>query len=576
MRLKLFSSLIAVCAVVMAAGCTSELNLEEEIDLTITVGGDSLSLPVGTTEQFRISDFLNPDSVEYLFVDENGNYFLELSQTFEEQVSVSDYAEDMAVEGIMQTFGDKNYSVPEDLYDASRPDEAVSVEFDFDEQFTYLFSLEDAKDSGLVSIRSVYLEDTYMVPRVHISSDKPIPASLTMSLDIVVPDKYSFEASPSVNGNIVSYEGSVNSEGDVEFAPVALDSIALNLEEGDPFEFEDSFRVDNMSISIDGNQAQAFEGASLTVSSSVSAGAEDGKMHPREFYGKVDIHLDEVVNQFELTDIPEYLKNEDVYLDFFSPYATVSLTTNAGVPFLIDATVEPYSASGTVSPIDLTLAAPVSDDEAVQETLEYWLSSENADVPSGYQWVEADIRSLLSRIPDRLDVMINTYSDLSREEDQYINCHAQYSFDGEIKFVLPFAFGENLYVPVRDTMPNVPVEIGQALTNADVSVNGSITNTFPMALNVSGYFLDSNYGKLDITLGTQRVESAGADGAPVTSPLNIRVNKSPVAEQIAYFVLELELLAGQDPGVDISENSWVQAELEFGIPGGLTLDLNNL
>lgn len=576
MRLKLFSSLITVCAVVMAAGCTSELNLDEEIDLTVTVGGDSLSLPVGTTEQFSISDFLNPDSVQYLFVDENGNYYLELSQTFEEQVSVSDYAEEMAVDGILQTFGDKNYSVPENLYDASQPEGTISVPFEFDEEFTYLFSLEEARDSGLVSIRSVYLEDTYMVPHVHIASDKPIPASMTMSLDIIVPDKYSFEASPSVNGNIVSYEGSVNSEGDVEFVPVMMDSIALNLEEGDSFEFEDNFRVDNMSISIDGQDVQDFEGASLTVSSSVSAGADDGKMHPREFYGKVDIHLDEVVNQFELTDIPEYLKNEDVYLDFFSPYATVSLTTNAGVPFLIDAAVEPYSENGTVSPIDLTLAAPVSDDEAVQETLEYWLSSENTDVPSGYQWVEADIRSLLSRIPDRLEVLINTYTDISREEDQYVNCHALYSFNGEIKFVLPFAFGENLYVPVRDTISGIPAEVGQALANADVSVSGSITNTFPVALNVSGYFLDSNYGKLDISVGMQRVESAGADGAPVTSPLNIRVNKSPVAEQIAYFVLELELLAGQEPGVDISESSWVQAELEFGIPGGLTLDLNNI
>ena len=58
----------------------------------------------------------------------------------------------------------------------------------------------------------------------------------------------------------------------------------------------------------------------------------------------------------------------------------------------------------------------------------------------------------------------------------------------------------------------------------------------------------------------------------MSSPLNIVVYKSEQAVDIASMVVQFELLAGT-PGVPISENAWVKADISVGIPGGLTLDL---
>lgn len=570
---KWLSVLIPVTAVSFFS-CTSELKVGEgDLDLTITVGGDSLMIPVGSTNAMGISDFIDLDTVDFIHADGQGNYYMEMTEAFEDEVSVSDFANSMTVEGVDREFDSQDFTV----YAGSSGSEEgrINVQFEeFNEECAYRFSIEDAKEDGLVSISSVDFENTYLLPRVHLEADKSIPASMMLSLEVIVPEKYVFEDSPAVNGTTVTFEGAVTSSGDVDFQPVTMESIELDLGEGEPFEFEDVFVVSNLSISVAQSEMEEFDGAVLTVSPGVAFGGDDGMLHPSSFYGKVDIQLDEIVEQILLDDIPQYLKGEDVYLDFTSPYATVSLKTNSGVPIVMEADLAPVFNSGEGQSVSVTLESPVSYDENTEETVNYWLASESpADLPSDYQWVSADIKGLLSRIPDRLDISVRPYSNVDSEEDHFIDCNASYNFSGEMGFVLPFSFGDGLYVPVRDTLDNMPEEIGTALTNADIMLNGTVHSSFPVALKLSGYFLNSSYQALDIEIPEQEISAGGSDGTQTTSQLNITVPKSPKAEEIAYLVFQFEIQNGT--GVQISENSTVQiTDISAGIPGGLTLDLN--
>ena len=569
-ELKLLPAMVSFAAAAVCIGCTSELKVGEgDLDMTITVGGDSLMIPVGSTKAMGIGDFIDLDTVDFIEVDGQGNYFLKMTDTFEEEVSVSDFAESMTVEGIDRSFDEREFTV----YPGAT---GVSAEFDFAEEFTYLFSFQNAKEDGLLSISRVNLKDTYLLPRVHLEADKIIPESTVLSLDVIVPEKYKFEDVPAVNGTTITFEGKVSESGDVDFQPVMMEAIELNLGKEDPFEFQDEFTVNNLAISVDQAEMTEFEGAVLNVSSGVTFGGDDGMLHPSSFYGKVDIKLDEIVEQILLDEIPEYLKGEEVMLDFISPYATVSLMTNSGVPIIIEADIVPVFESGDsqTDPIGLSLSAPVSDDENVTETANYWLASENpSELPSGYQWVEADVRNLLSRIPDRLDISVRPFSDTCSVEEHYIDCDAVYDFSGEMTFVLPFEFGDDLYVPVRDTLANMPKELGTALSTADIMLNGTVISSFPVSLQLSGHFLDGNYEPLDIEIPKQTIGAGGTAGELVSSQLSINVPQSPKAEEIAYLVFQFELLEGT--GAPISENSTIQiTDISAGIPGGLTLDLN--
>lgn len=572
------SAIAGTIAVLFVAGtgCTSEYFLgEDSFDRHITVGGDSLVFPVGTTDSITIDQFLDLSDVEYLHKDADGNFYFSISEPFGESVTVEEYAEGLSVDGFSKTFDDISFTVPAGLSSGTQAG-TVYADIDFENEFVYKFSFKEAKDSGLVRLTKVWLQDSYLVPYVSISSDRPIPSSMRMTLHVEAPEKYVFEG--DVTGDIV-FEGPVDVSGKVDFKTASLTCMNLNLKEDDSFEFEDPFKLVRMSLSVDESDAAELEGAVLGISSELYVGGDDGKLHPSAFLGKADIDLDKVVKEISLEDIPDYLKNEDVCLDFYSPYAQVSLTANVSVPFIIDASVNPYFESGSsqVSPLQFSIDAPVSEDASVMETVSYWLSEEMpSELPQGYTWINADLGSIVNRIPDRLDVSILAYSDMSNpDEDDYVDCNADYAFDGELAFTLPMSFGENLYVPVRETIPDMPEELKSSLQIADISIMGEVMSTFPISVRVSAYFLDAAGTPLDIAVSTQEISSSDASGEPVASPLNLTATKSELAEYIDSMVLEFELLPGSVPGVSISDASWIQAEIALGIPGGLTLELES-
>lgn len=565
----------AFCAAAFfASGCSSELNISEDsFDGSITFGGDSLAVPVGSTDKIGIGDFLNVDTVDMIYVDENGKYYLEVSSSFGDTIMVSDYTDRMAVDGIDRQSPDRDFDVPGNL--ASSSSGQIVADFDYEDEFTYLFSLEEARDSGLISVRSVWLDESYLVPHVNVSSDKELPASLRLSLQLEVPDKYAFEESPTVDGGLITFEGPVQTDGSVLFQPLQMDSIYLDLKEGDSFEFLDTFYVRKLSVMVDAEDADMLAGSHLHVTNRVTAGGEDGMLHPSSFYGKVDYDISAIEELTELSDIPGYLKAEDVCLDFTSPSARVMLSSNAGIPLIADAVIgTTYSASSEDGSLPLTLAVPSSDDADVMNTLNYWVSDEQpADMPSDYTWLQADLRDLLSRVPDAFSYSIKPYVDLSSEEDHFIDCLAEYVIDGEVVFNLPFAFGEKLYLPVRDTLYDMPEAISSVISMANIEINGEIRSTFPVAFDVSAYFLDSQNRPLDINVSSQHVASAGADGTMSVSPLTLSVDRTEQEMDIAAIVLQFELRAGQVPGEQLSEDSWLQADVSLGIPGGLTFEL---
>ena len=87
--IKLLSALMSVAAAAAFVSCTSELKVGEgDLDLTITVGGDSLMIPIGSTKAMGISDFINVDTIDLIQVDEYGNYYFKMTDTLEENVAV--------------------------------------------------------------------------------------------------------------------------------------------------------------------------------------------------------------------------------------------------------------------------------------------------------------------------------------------------------------------------------------------------------------------------------------------------------------------------------------------------------
>lgn len=85
----------AMLAVLLLAvnSCTSEISLDkEDIDTVVNIGGDAFTLPLGSTSELKIGDFLEIEEDGLIQVDAEGNYFITFTQPFDQQISLRDFA----------------------------------------------------------------------------------------------------------------------------------------------------------------------------------------------------------------------------------------------------------------------------------------------------------------------------------------------------------------------------------------------------------------------------------------------------------------------------------------------------
>ena len=581
---RILYTVTAVAAAVAAlCSCSSEIALgEDDFDAGITVGGEAFAMPLGSTDTVSIGDFLELSEGDVIGIDENGNYFIQFLQNFNEKVSLSDFTEQLTVEGLEHEISPVSTILPDagDIPETGLGGNLIMIDLGLDEQFAYEFGFEEARGHGLVSISRVELADTYLQPVVELVCGSPLPESLEMEVQVVVPDRYVFEESAMLEGNTVTFSGTVDRSGHVYFEPLTLTAIEFEVPEDgseQPFVFSDEFTVRNFHLYFDPQDLESLSGEELAayMTVSVRGGSADGSLVPEAFLGRVDVDVDPVNESVTLEGIPDMFKAEDVALDFYNPYITAELNTNSGVSVNINADLVPVFAEGEGDALHLELETPVSDDPGESAGAFYWISTERpAGLESGYTWIEADMRNFIKRIPDAVDIRIVSNTDPG--EDAYIVCEGEYSVDGEFVFNLPFSFGESLRVPVRDTLTGMPVLLSDLVRSANVTISGELTSTIPLGIKLTAYFLDSGMRRLEIPDVEQMVNSAGAGSAPAVTELELTVPKTDIQEDIYALVFQFELLAGEVPGEPLSSDAYIRANLSLEVPGGITLDINDI
>lgn len=597
-RTAVTAALAALSAAAMVS-CSSEIDLGDGLDTTVTWGGEAFSLPIGSTAEMTVGDFLELSEGDIIRIDESGNYYLEFVESFSQTISMSQFAQQLTVPGFAHSFEPRPVRLPdfEDIPDVDVPEEDIPVEdvsdiivegdkigvnMGFEEEFIYEFGFEEAREDGLVSIERVDLIETLLRPEIELSGLDELPASLEVRVSVAVPEHYVFEESDMVDTetNTVTFIGVMNDEGVVEFTPVSL--LAIEFGPGDvdmqDFVFTDIFAVTKSVLMVSREDLEGVSGGLMDAALTIIAGTEeDGSLRPEAFTGRVDIDVDPVSESLLLTDIPDMLKSEDAVLDFYAPRLTAEIRTNANVPVNLNAEIVPVFQTGDGEAVSLNLEAPTSPDPDVTETALFWISSDdpsgNPDA-AGYEWVEADIRGLLSRIPDEVSVNITAGTDPA--EPSYVVCDEEYTVGGEFAFNVPFSFGENLKFAVRDTIDGMPEILSTLVRSANVRISGTVTTTIPVNVNLRAYFLDAWMDRIDMPEITQLINGTASAGTPQDTPLELTVPQTDIREDISALVFEFELLSGQTPGIPLSEDSSIQADIILNVPGGVTVDINDL
>lgn len=575
--LNLFLIVVAVAAAVSYAttSCSKEYDLSNGLDTEITVGGDSLSLPIGSTEKMYLSSFMDISDMDYIIQDDQGHYLIQFSENISEKVSVEDYIDDTSVEGIVShsSFDFQISSAVEMPADDISASSLAPVKIDINEEIIFAYSFEGAKDHGLIDLDSVVYKDAHIFLDLNLSAEGALlPSPLKVEVRMSYDKRYRLENAVH-DGELLLFEGSMDASGNVNFPIVDLRRIELELDPSQVYEFEDLFVLQDMTIYFESEDLPALIGKNMTAEMTFSVGARnEDKVYAEALYGIIDKKLDAVTEEISLEDFPDYLSEEGVVMDFYNPYTTVSLSTNMGIPICVDATLTPLSRDPLEIP---TLSAPVSDDPSVVENALFYLSNVRPeDLDPGTEWVQTDIASLLQPIPEKITVQILPYTDITTP-NHYIDCNADYTIEGDFTFTLPFAFGDKLSLPLRDTIYDIPDLFKELIASTDISLGGTVENSFPVNIELSFFFVDQSGAVLDILSTSDMLDGASVEDVAVTSDFEVTVSASSLAENIAGIVVQFRLLPGETPGILFSDRSYVKASLVVRAPGGLSFDIGD-
>lgn len=294
-------------------------------------------------------------------------------------------------------------------------------------------------------------------------------------------------------------------------------------------------------------------------------------MVPSGFYGKLDMTLDPIERTVALEGVPDFMKEDGVVLDFYRPYVELDLGTNIGIPIVVDGSID--AIGGTDAHLSFSLPVPYSYDSEVMEYAYYYMSDEPGDFGDGREWVEADINSLLTSVPDEVGLSVVPHTDLSIDAEHYVDYNAEYAVEGVFNITVPFAFGDELNMTVEQVIDGLDPRIGTLLEMTSINIGGQLTSTFPVKVLVTAEFLDPDGNPLDVEVSVQEINSCGSDGNPVVTPLNLTVYKTGRSEEVEAVALKFTLLPGNEPGVSFTNKAFIQADIEISAQGGLTLEV---
>ena len=581
MKLKFYFkvAMAASFAAVALWSCSSEIDFtDDSLDTSVTIGGDSLAVPVGSLDTIRMNDFLQMQEGGIVNTDKDGNYYIEFTKDFHRTIDMGNVRDNVRLQE--QNISKDLTFKSNDMQGTPSGDMFRWAMTPTDGSMTYNCDLSSALEY-VVSIDRVEFNDatvTLAIPNVN------LPNGSMVEVTMGFPDQFEIRDS-DIKEHIFSGEVYY---GRIDFPAVEIESVNFGLTEKDDFsDVRFEFSIKEIAITTESGQGGYNPGNELALDMILNVGGSE----PYAFFGKVNIstenQLDDMYSDTEnlvmLDGIPSFLKADDVRLVFNNPRLEVELSSNIGVPMTAEAVMTGMDYdmnTGMYEDADVSLAialdAPYTTGNAsAPEWVRYWVSPVNpgSDMPAGYEWIQnTELRTFLSRIPDALKVDVEAATDLTKDVLHQLYFDRDYEVGGDMKFILPFEFGSGLYLPVRQTIDGVPEIVSSALSSASLTITGKVFSTLPVDVELGIILLDYDNRQIGALKNVQTIQSANADGTPSESYLNLSSEGMEITGEVYSVALEFVLSSDID-GLSFSDESFLSVQdVTLSVPGGITVN----
>jgi len=294
----------------------------------------------------------------------------------------------------------------------------------------------------------------------------------------------------------------------------------------------------------------------------------------KSVFGKVDPGIPPVTTHVKLSDLPDFMKGEDVVLDITRPVIALETRSNLGIPIVAGMDLIPTKNNAEIKDgkLNLELNFPRSSSAAMDKISRFWIAPDSAGMPVNYVFVRSDIQNLFKTIPDEISFKVNAQADPNQEH--FIDLTADYRMKVKYDVTVPMAFGKDLSIEICDTISDLDETIGEvALSGKKLELFGTIFNSIPLDLKLTITPLDSDNKPINVTPASQLVNSGTRDGSASSTALSVKLDDPDgLLKDIRGFELKFRATSNETvAGTAIKPENFVKADLKVRLNGGLKI-----
>ncbi len=553
----------------------NKYDLDKDIDMTVNVGGEHLTIPAGSSDTAYLSKIIEVEEGDILQPDAATRVYhltkkddIDVKPTTVKEVTISSANTELTKKLIESSTGASG-----------------SVTTDLDVENTLTAKASDI-DEALIELGALGAETPVdLLLTFEFTGGLTFNSVTAKNLEIQLPDFLMFEKGEVAEGNKLI----LNNE-ELKNAQKVLHVIGYKFGEKTG---EGEKPDDNRSITIDGKVTMKGEvetlvtggSGSLTMTMHVTL----GEMTANSVTGVIQPNIDAETTNIELNDLPDFLKDEETRLDITNPVILLIAENPLATPVQIDAVLTPMKNNTQIEGKEVKIGGgydkkPIELAPNKKNLIALSRTGESSIEEATNVKVE-DINNLLETIPDDIEVKLKP---VVRNEDYYTaKLGWSYEMPSSYEVDVPLSFEQGLNIVYNDSIQDLNKDLNDldkvGLKNVKVIL--SVDNAIPLKLQLKAenvqikdvYGNELSAVKKTIEEDKQYVAESTDGEKPATSELVLNLTSDDTAflSKIDRICFKLTAVPGSATGVPLKDTQWLKVtSIKLSVPGGVNVDLN--
>ena len=579
--------LIAAALLLTSFGITTSCidnsyDLNKDIDMTISAGGEHLAIPVGYTEKITLDKIIELDEGDDLQIVDGEYHLLKKDNIDETNTSVKLVTVEESLNPIepIKVLNNQEYDIKHEvLFENIGTEDVIEAQaHGIDKAVIEIGSLTADTPTKLTLSFKIETTNTIMYDRVTIGN-----------MTITFPDFIKFEGGQSgLNGQTLTITNEIIYKNNPTFTKslsIAKYSFGEKYGDGNQIKEENGDRIlkieeEKITIKTNGIVYGAQGSGSLSITPTVTL----AEMAVSEVYGTIQPDIDVKPTEVELNNLPDFLQDDEIRLDITNPVFSFNANNPLNTDVEMDGVLTGYK-DGKVTKIvkigsgngGASITLKPSGDK--QQTISIVRDEQTVVEANATKVVVPNLNDIIETIPDHINVELKPA--VKTEQYYTVNLGQDYTLNSAYDIDIPLSFGSNLKIVYEETLDNFDLDLEDVdIKKAVLSINA--VNTIPLAMeikndNVSALDANGNVIKdIDVTVEGTITESK--DGkTEVSSALNVNLNETAegAISKLDGLKLKITAVPGQATDVQLLSTQWMQLkDMKLKIPNGIKVDLN--